>query len=380
MRTTWKTVPTRCRRPTVRSLGLVVAALVATAALLSVVANAQPTTRLSPKDSIAAIVQKYLHPPASIGITARLSHRPASGKTIVDLACGVPKCKEMDNAMKQAAAALGWTVKDINTGTSLETTTQAFDRAIDTHPDGIHLAGIPASALTPQLARAKAAGISVVFNGVTGVAAKPVVALVQSTSSVKKEFEILADYIAWDSHGSGHAAIFNSAAFPILRAGQQGFTAELAKYCPKCTLTKIDNNLTDIGTVIPGKVVSLLQAHPEIRYLVFGFGDMSTGVPAALVSAGLQKGVKLLGTAPSDPNIQNIRTGAETAYAAVPSGLIGWALIDAFARAFNGDSLAPINNGVFPTWLITKNDLPTSATDQGIRNYQAQYKKLWRVG
>jgi ribose transport system substrate-binding protein len=194
----------------------------------------------------------------------------------------------------------------------------------------------------------------------------------------------LAAFVAGDSGGGAHVAVFTVSAFPILEPVVTGLTENLATWCPDCKTTVVDQTLADIGTKTPQSVVSTLQKDPSINYILFTFGDLATGVTAALDTAGLSAQAKVIGSAVSNAGLQNLRDGKDAAWVGLPPQLLGWRSIDVFARMFNGDSLDEEKTALLPSQIITQANVNGIVLDDkgfynAVAGFEAQFKALWLV-
>jgi len=146
----------------------------------------------------------------------------------------------------------------------------------------------------------------------------------------------------------------------------------------------LPQQLADIGTNTPTSVVNALRRDPSIKYVIFDNGSTATGVQTALQAAGLTD-VVVGGEAPSPASIQEIKAGSDEAWAALSIPVLGYGLIDALARHFDGDSLTPVLQEV-PSWqILIKDNVGNAVLDSqgnyiGYHDYQAAFARLWHVG
>jgi ribose transport system substrate-binding protein len=322
-------------------------------------------------------------PPTSIVIDKPLSKKPPTGKTIIFLRCSQPVCQGFQQGLAPAAKALGWKMKFQPFAPTPEGIQSAMNAAIKAHPDGIFETGIDIAILKTVLPAAQKAGIPIVSGYEPTAPAPPIIANIADGPRNELAPKLAADWIAADSAGKAHVAVFNIKLYPILNLTTNAFKAELTRVCPDCSVKEIDQQVTDVGTKIPANAVSNLQRDPKLNYLAFAFGDMSNGVPAALKGAGLQGKAKIIGYGAGSPaNVANVAKGdeaAETAYS-IPYG--GWRALDAFARKFVGDDPSIDTTAVNPGMIFTKaNAKGGTSWDYSVApDYQAEFKKLWHVG
>src|SRR5262245_47791624 len=88
-------------------------------------AGAPPTSKSLPAD-----VQKVVTRPTTVGITEPLKSPIPAGKTIAWVTCSIPSCQQLDAPMKEAAAAAGWTLKEVNGGATPTTIGAAWDEVV----------------------------------------------------------------------------------------------------------------------------------------------------------------------------------------------------------------------------------------------------------
>ena len=92
----------------------------------------------------------------------------------------------------------------------------------------------------------------------------------------------IADAIIVDSGGTANVVLFAMGDIPVsvslIEAGLDTFDEN----CPGCTHEMVRIQSGDIGTTLPGRVVSELQNNPDADYLVLQDGALSLGVAAAL--------------------------------------------------------------------------------------------------
>jgi ribose transport system substrate-binding protein len=350
--------------------------------------EATPTAEAAPDPLLEAIayLDTRLSNPTSIGIDMPLSKKPEEGKLIVRLLTPVGIQTQIDLGNAEAAKALGWEYKSIPISADADGIQKAFQTALDMKPDGISYGGYPASIITEQLQAALDAGIAVVPDSAvdTPGSAPGINVMLDGIPEQLAWGKDLAAYVAVDSECAANVKIFTVSAFPILEPVVTGFTDYLKAICPEATVEVVDQTLADIGTNTPKSVVSTLQRDPSANYLLYTFGDLATGVGAALDDAGLTQQAKTIGSAVSTGAIQNIRDGKDAAWVGLPPDILGWRTVDAFARIFNGDSLDPANAALLPSQIITQENVEGIVLDENgfynaVSDYQEQFKKLWLV-
>jgi ribose transport system substrate-binding protein len=331
-----------------------------------------------------AIVAKYLNPPQSLGLPP-LSKKPPTGKYVITLETPQPVSMQKDEAIAQAAALLGWKYQRIPIGTEANAAQAAFELALQRNPSAVHFSGTPAGQVAAQLKMAQQQGAIAISDSTTDTAAPPVIsASLDSSAQVEKWGEMTGAYVVAQSKAPTTIAVFTISAYPILQVYTNSFRDTVMKYCPACHVNVVDQAVTDLGTRTPQSVVSTVQRSPQTKWVIFSFGDLSLGVPAALQAAGLTQQVKIGGETPSAANLQALRNGTQAVWAGFATSILGWRVVDMLARQFVGDSLAPANSALLPTQLLTPDNIGQAKFDSGgyyvgVTGYQAQFEKLWHV-
>lgn len=349
-----------------------------------------PTQTGEPTADPLAEAQAYLESrlpnPTSIEITTPLSRKPDSGKFIVRLLTPVGIQNSIDAGNKAAAEALGWEYMSVPISADADGIQKAFQTALDMQPDGIAYGGYPSALITEQLQAAVDAGIAIVPDSAVDApgSAPGIEVMLDGIPEQLAWGKDLASFVAGDSQCDANVRIFTVSAFPILEPVVTGFSDNLGTWCPGATVEVVDQTLADIGTNTPKSVVSTLQRDPSINYILFTFGDLATGVDAALGDAGLTDQVKVTGSAVSIAALQNLRDGKDAAWVGLPAEILGWRAVDAFARIFNGDSLEPVNAALLPSQIITQGNVNGIVLDEAgyynaVADYREQFLTLWLV-
>ena len=334
----------------------------------------------------AANIEPLLKPPTSINITQALTKKPATGKKICITQSSEPVTLETNKGFADAAAAVGWTVSVVPEGTGPEDPGKALGQCIDQHPDAIFISGQTLSTMRSQIERAKSEKIPV-FQSDSGEPVKQDGSIyVMSLDSFQQTGawgKMIADYIA--TKGSKHTLVVDLSLYPILHAFSEGVVNELKAVSPSTKTTLQDTQITDlIGGKIPSQVVSAIQRNPDIDWVVFCLGDMTTGLKAALTGASLGSKVKIGGESASTANITALKNKNEDVWTGFAAKIHGWRRIDAAARVFNNESIDPNNNALLPTQLLTQDNVASAPLDTdgyylGVPDYKNQFLKLWMM-
>ena len=322
-----------------------------------------------------AAVKGLLTAPTQIGPTTPLSGS-VRGKRVDIVQCLAPICVRIANATRAALQQLGVSTGIVNSGATPDTINQAYNQVVVDKPNGVLSIAIPTVLWKQQLQSLASAGTTVVLAATDDSAAhQGVTATFYSPSEVRGYGGDLANWVVASSGGRAKVLYVAAPEFTGLQPGIAGFRDRLKQLCGSCTMDVLNTKSTDVGKNNPSLVVSYLQAHPGTNYVVCYNGDCATGVPQAIVAAGIS-GVHLVTQAGGPVNYQYIKQGLQDAALTVYIPPYGWQIADSLARGILKD---PIPTYPTPQSLITKTTLkfdpsgdPPFGTD-----YQAEFHKLW---
>ncbi|MCW3011647.1 MAG: hypothetical protein JWO90_2051 [Solirubrobacterales bacterium] len=333
-----------------------------------------------------AALAEYTKQPTSIGIDKPLSKKPPTGKNIIFLRCSAPVCGGFYEGLEPAAKALGWSIKSQSFTQTPEGIQSAVGAAIKAKPDGIFYSGLDDALLTEQLAEAEKSGVPIVNTNIPNEPKGPVIGIIHGRENSETEARAPANWIA--ANGGGKTLTVNIPTYPVLVFGTEAFTEELKAKCADCEVDNLDQQVTDVGTKLPAAIVSRLQRDPQIKNVAFAFGDMSTGVHAALKAAGLAEKVRLVQYGSTSPaQLEDVKAGRMAASSSWSIPYTSWRGIDALARKFVGDDPMISTTAPMPAMLLTKESAAGIKTSSAKSfeytappNYQEEFKKLWLVG
>ncbi len=299
-------------------------------------AEGEPTVPEAGGDA-AARVDFFRQPVTELPLSTPVAVEP--GVKLFYVQCSVPVCAEIAIGLEAAAAAAGWEYETASHQDTPDTVASAFDAAIAAQPDVVMTSGNPREWFASQLATLEEQGIPVVaWSMPEGYEPGDGVSVNLLTNDDYYFYGVLmADYAAVTST-TKHIAFIGLPTFPVLSTVQQGFQDEIASACPDCTVDVTEVAVTDLGTNLPGTIVSTLQSNPELDMIVYAFGGMLFGVPEALEAAGLQDQAVAISQAGGPLNFGYIAAGQhQVAEVGLASELMGWRAIDAAARILAGE-------------------------------------------
>jgi ribose transport system substrate-binding protein len=344
-----------------------------------------------PVASAQAIVDEYLAVPAGVGVSEPLSEVPPPDQRIAWVGCPTGTCVAEGEALTEAAAEFGWTVERTEYALTPEGIQTAFNAALDTQPDALMSSATPTELMTDIRARAAEEGIPFFecCNLVPDDISDPPVSVIMDQDLVAFYAFLIVQWQIVETDGNVHNLTVTAPDFPILDAGRQSYDDALAEACPDdCTTETLNVSVTDIGTRLPGQVVSELQRNPDINYVtIIGSGPFATGIAAAMREAGLSDQAAIVGTAPDSVNFENMQNGDEEMWIGFSEQIVGWRLVDLFARHLTGEDLplratGPEDDGPaawLPIQYITADTWPTTDPWAVPEDYRDVFRQLWGV-
>lgn len=329
-----------------------------------------------------AFVQQHLPYPDSIGVSAPLSKKPPTGKTIAVISGQTTSSKTYNTAFQTAGKKLGWTIKVISMASDTpDNAVKAMNLAVQMKPDAVFDPVFPAATFPTQIAQLKAAGIPYIEAGQTDKPGNGVNVVITTGADYAQRGQWLANWAVADSDGKANVAVFNLSTYPVLNAVLSGWDTTLKSLCPTCSTDTQNVVATSIGSTLPGEIVNYLNAHPQVNYVMATYGDMTIGLAQALSNAGLSDRVKVITQSGGPQNFQALVDGTEKANVPQSDPIIAWMAVDAIARTFVGDKVDQKDYDYVPRNIVTKDNVKDPSVPYvSVADYQQQYLKLWHVG
>ncbi|CAN5204203.1 hypothetical protein BH09ACT10_BH09ACT10_08550 [soil metagenome] len=328
-----------------------------------------------------AFLDSYSGNPTGLGWDTPVSKKIPTGKNIVALETPVAVAKLTNDYRERAMKLLGWNMTRIIVGGGPEDPAKAMQQALDQKPDAIFYAGYDPNSMSAQLADAKAQGIPVIAESVP-TKNPAIVGDIRNETTNERLGKMTASFVVADSKGKANVEFFNVPTQPIIVSYQAAFKKYLAEWCPDCKVNVNDFEFSDIGSNLPGQIVSALQRNPKANYVVMGLGDAIVGVDAALQSAGLADQAKIGGAIPSLANYEALKKGDPGFWAVDNAPFISFRQTDMMARAFVGDDLTKVNESLAPAMVLTSKNINDTVFDEdgywlGYADWENAYKKMW---
>jgi ribose transport system substrate-binding protein len=327
-------------------------------------------------------LQSYLKPPTVLLVSTPLSKRPPQGKNVVFLSNGIEIAQQIGAGMKAAADALGWNYKTLSVDqNNPATVTSSMLAAINGGADAVFVSATPSAVFKSALPVAKAKGTSVI----DVASGNPPQGLTSLVNNAKNNGPVWGKVLALGAladaekaHESAKMVLVTSPIFQtILGPTDAAAKATVSQVCPKCSfdVLPIAPNRLFTGNA-PSDVVSYLQAHPDVKYVLQDSSLTDQGLVPALKGAGLS-GIKIYGVAPLKPQVAGVQAGDEQGWVVDPLQVEGWMAVDAAARATTGDDPKVYDSQGIPSYLLTK----ANASDpvEVPADYANQFKKMWKL-
>ena len=383
------------RRPIRRLAALAVAVAIAAAlaACGSSSSSSSTTSASNAADASAASggvataqakLKQYEAIPTKIIQTQSLKSPPATGKSLVMLGTADPGNVVIQKGLKQLATLAHWTYSQISYDpANIGSFNAAIDTALSKHPDYVAEAGLPVT--SQALQKVQSAGAKWVITAVCPVTVKPpIIGASNGCSNDAEMGRVLAYYFVSDSGGKGNAVIEHVAAYPVLTAFTDAFTATVKSLCPSCKTQIVDITIPDLSAgKIPSRMVSALKTNPDANYLVFDYGPFAEGINSALNAAGLGGKVKIIGQAADAGAIAALKSGQQAAWTGFDPGYQPYAMFDAMFRDQAGLPINQTEQALQPTQILTKSNINSVNIQNGFWSEPAdapsQFKALWHM-
>ncbi len=318
-------------------------------------------------------------------VTEPIKVKPPEHQNVIWLACSLPSCQgDLSVGYKKAAEALGWGFEQINYNPLKAA--ESVQTAVNKDPDSIFITGIPPAAFEAQAKEAIQKEIPI-FSGFDLTEPEPekngLYYQYLNAAGYGNEAKKMSNWVINDSGGKAHVLTVVVEEYPILVSEVESIEEAYSEGCPGCSLEKLAVTVEDVeGGKVPAKVAAFLQAHPEIDYIQFTFGDLLPGVEAALQSAGIE-GVKFTGVQSNPTIVKEIIEGKVAAWTAQPQQFQGWISTDAAIRVAQGLPLTKYEkSGEIPTWVIDSKPAAEQVLEEGGEwpgpaGFEEKFEKLW---
>jgi ribose transport system substrate-binding protein len=325
------------------------------------------------------VVAPYIGQPSPFPVTEKLKEVPKGG-TVAFMDCGSPICALLYELLTPAAKTMGVKLDRIKAGSSASTVNSAFDTVVSQKPDAVLVTAINIELWAKQAEELKEDGIPVVTTGIIGTEPYGIEAPQTAEAASELGGELMANYTVAHMNPEANAVIYEVPELPFSKIIVEKYSEELEAICPKCSVRTAQIGIEEIGNTAPNTVVSDLQSNPDTNVAVFTSGDIATGLPTALKSAGLE--VEELSYSPNPTVLQYMKEGKSTAGLGFDLPVLVWTLMDQAAREIVGQKLTgPESEGIPVYQFLTQEDITFDPAKgwSGYPDFVERFEKLWGV-
>jgi ribose transport system substrate-binding protein len=279
--------------------------------------------------------------------------KPAPAHKVLGIiSCTLPVCASYTQGTQQAAKYVGWKTITLTPQLSPQSFQSTWNTLLQSKPNAIMFdAGLfPLDTITAQLKQAKADGIAVVGYAAEAQPGSAIDFAVDGPAEFAEQGEAQADTAVDAAHGAPDVVILTDPTVPAwapMRAKIKQIISATGG-----SVGELDVSTTNIGQSVPQSLVTYLQSHPKVKYVLPSFDDFLPGVPEALKAAGLN-GVKIIGATVSTSSQGLIENGQEYASVVHMTTVKGWWLVYAAARILAGNPPSD-RNPAGPQAILTK--------------------------
>ena len=305
---------------------------------------------------------------------------------IINLVKAVPILTQWEDEITAALNGSGVTLTSVDGKFDPNEWGRGIEQAVAAKADLIFLLGVPPTAVAPQIAEAKKAGIPVIAS-LQGYAGKSLAKVPDLTADVGYDYRVpgklMADWFVADSQGKGHALIMSSddnSSSPDVWGAMQD---EIKRLCPDCKVKKEDSTVPQWGDgTLQQRTKALIQEDPTITHILAVYDGMTLAIEPALVEAGVADKIKVAGFNGTPAVMANVQKGTAVKMdVGNPNMWFSAASADAILTTLSGKK--PIEDAGVPFRIFTTDNLKGIDTSkEDAKNWygidpKAEYRKLW---
>ena len=327
-------------------------------------------------------------PPAGVGA---VDFAALKGKkvAIINLVKAVPILTQWEDEMTKALAGSGIELTSVDGKFDPNEWGRGIEQAVSAKANLIFLLGVPPTAVAPQIAAAKKAGIPVIAS-LQGYAGKSLAKVADLTADVGFDYRVpgvlMAQWFVADSKGKGNALIMSSddnSSSPDVWGAME---AEIKRLCPDCKTKREDSTVPQWGDgTLQQRTKALVAADPSITHILAVYDGMTLAIEPGLVEAGVADKIRVAGFNGTPAVMANVQKGTAVKMdVGNPNMWFSAGAVDAILSVLSGKK--PIEDAGVPFRIFTKENLTgvdTSKEDPknwyGIDPLTA-YRTLWGLG
>lgn len=343
-------------------------------------AEAAPATD-SVAVAAAAEIAPFLERPTDLGIDVPVEGPIPTDKEIYFMQCGLPACQDLGDTIEESVDAVGWTFTRIDAGLTPEDTKAAWNQAVINSPDAVITSGSNRAVFADELAILAERGTPVLDMNSGVEASDGIIANHFGPEEFAAGGERLAQFVLSESGEDTKAVTFMVSAMDVTVIGTDAFTSTILDNCSSCSAEIVDLPVDALGGDLSSRVVTYLQAHPDVNWVNLAWADMMVGVPDALRASGVGENVRFVTVGYGAAAMGYLADGDYLAAIDTPSGKeFAWRHVDTLLRLFNDESIEPSIAHTYPAWTITKETLPDRDVPfPSVVDFAEQYQTLWGV-
>lgn len=307
------------------------------------------------------------------------SELPAKKVGILNVSAADPGAAQLASAAADAAAKLGWTTTQIDTGGNPARMAAGMQQLVAERVDAIMLDAVDPAAVSDGLRQAHAANIPVVLYGGAGTPSPYVTQIVPNDFALAS---LASDYLINALDGSGKVAIMTTDGIPWSRNRSDLFR-EIARQHPGIQVVAVHQ--VDYGNFtsdLLSATKDVLHSNPDLNAILATISPYPTPIAAALRQAGASARVKVVGFYDYPSELQLLKAGGLSAVATASFPHNAWQAVDALAQYFGKhEALSSAGQYRLPLQyqLVTQANAPASiGDDPAARNAASYYTSLWK--
>ncbi len=305
---------------------------------------------------------------------------------IINLVKAVPILTQWEDEVTKAMDGSGIEVTSVDGKFDPNEWGRGVEQAVAAKADLIFLLGVPPTAVAPQIAEAKKAGIPVLAS-LQGYAGKSLTAVPDLTADVGFDYRtpgtLMGAWFVADSKGKGNALIMSSddnSSSPDVWGAME---AEIKRLCPDCKVKREDSTVPQWGDgTLQQRTKALVQEDPTITHILAVYDGMTLAIEPGLVEAGVADKIRVAGFNGTPAVMANVQKGSAVKMdVGNPNMWFSAGAADAIFSILTGKK--PIDDPGVPFRIFTQENLTgvdTSKEDPtnwyGI-DPLGDYRKLW---